>query len=459
VLDLDIWRARVPGADEAFDAERFGVWIEVLMDTGAAIAAEKLAALDIDLVTAGVARHAAVYDYAAISGYTMLDGKEIPGWAQSGGVWAEIGGYLIEARRTSAWNAIVDLLGFLAAEDGEYFHRLMRGCVRLSSGTTEEDAFHSLPDAGEQQIFEVAVDREVRRDQQGYVAPALAHAFLEAARDVRLDADRPPPSPIARAYFRALEPERGASTDTVQRNSPAEAVSPVDRPATDDVLEILREAGVLTPEPRALLGAADSQPSRLSFIEAFLASRSIGFEELGYLANALLSGCAVHGRPFTAREATDAAAAICNLGLQNWPPRWGDADLTDAFQVGWVILQRDVCIYAAERLVMALGEIRCTDRDVQLSLEGLRRTLLLHLGNGEPWRAASALDAIMMLDVVCWAGLSALIAECPVAHAAVSAPRQSIRKIDPAAFEFIAENSQIAAVRTFLASLADALAG
>src|SRR4026209_615282 len=39
VLDLDIWRARTPGGEEAFDADRFGAWIEVLLQNGAENAA------------------------------------------------------------------------------------------------------------------------------------------------------------------------------------------------------------------------------------------------------------------------------------------------------------------------------------------------------------------------------------------------------------------------------------
>ena len=34
VFDLDLWRAAQPGMDEQFDADRFGVWIEVLVESG-----------------------------------------------------------------------------------------------------------------------------------------------------------------------------------------------------------------------------------------------------------------------------------------------------------------------------------------------------------------------------------------------------------------------------------------
>ena len=45
-LDADVWQIRTPGADEQFDVDRFGVWQEVLMQSGAAVAAEKRIGLD-----------------------------------------------------------------------------------------------------------------------------------------------------------------------------------------------------------------------------------------------------------------------------------------------------------------------------------------------------------------------------------------------------------------------------
>src|SRR5262249_45110351 len=134
------------------------------------------------------------------------------------------------------------------------------------------------------------------------------------------------------------------------------------------VIEVLREAGVLTQEQRALPGAADQQPARLSLIEAHVSSHPESAEELAYLANAIIAGCPIQGRPVTAREAADGVAAICNLGLENWPSQWSDRDLVTAFQVGWTILHRDVCMYAAQRLIDVLAEIRCRDRDIHLQL-------------------------------------------------------------------------------------------
>ena len=122
----------------------------------------------------------------------MLDGTEVAGRTLRGDLGSEIGGYAIQSRRSPAWQAIVELLAFLHAEHSEYFHRLMSGCVRLSAGEREEDGFHALLQDKEQDLFDLAAEREEPREKQGYVAPAQARAFLQESRHVRVDRDPPP---------------------------------------------------------------------------------------------------------------------------------------------------------------------------------------------------------------------------------------------------------------------------
>jgi hypothetical protein len=183
VLDVDVWQAR-GGTKEQFDVDRFGLWLEVLMQSGAAVAAEKLIGLDIELVVAGISRHAAVFDPAAVSSYTTLDGEHVPSRVSDRAPTAEVGGYAFEARRQTAWETLLELLAFLHADHAEYFERLMHGCVRVSSGPREADGFHSLLDDSEQDLFDLARAREERRERQGYVTPAEARAFLQAAQHV-----------------------------------------------------------------------------------------------------------------------------------------------------------------------------------------------------------------------------------------------------------------------------------
>ena len=456
ILDVDLWHVRTPGADEQFDVDRFGTWLDVLLQSGAAVAAEKLIGLDIDLVVAGFSRHTAVFDHATVSSFTTSDGEQVPGRVSNREATAEIGEYVIEARRTSAWETIVDLLAFLQTEHPEYFQRLMRSCVRLSNGPREADGFHALLEDSEQDMFDLACDRDARREQQGYVTPAQARAFVQAARHVRLEDARPPHSPLARAYFRELEPTPGAHDDALGRpSSPLSETQPDDSlhiapAAMAEVVEVLREAGVLVEEPRRLLRSAGDEPSRLALVHDFVASHPASMEELAYLANAIIAGCSIQARPFAPQEASTAAVAICNLGLEAWPRHWTDCDLVAAFQVGWTVLHRDVSMYAAERLIAVIAGIRCNDRDIQMRLQGLRRELVQSVRDATPWRARNALDVIVMLDAPCWAALVALTDECPVLHAAIRASRDRSRSIDPSDYEFISQHSQITIVREFM---------
>jgi hypothetical protein len=194
-------------------------------------------------------------------------------------------------------------------------------------------------------------------------------------------------------------------------------------------------------------------------IDAYVASDPASAEALAYLANTIVAGCTVLARPFTPQEASDAAVATCNLGLENWPAQWQNRDLITAFQVGWTVLHRDVCLYVAERLIDVVARISCRDRDIQMRLAVLRREVGRHTRDRAPWRARRALDVIVMLDAPSWAALVALTDECPAMHAAIRASRHSRRTVKAADFEFISVNGQIASVREFMESLPSRLIG
>jgi hypothetical protein len=352
----------------------------------------------------------------------------------------------------------------------------MGGCRALSNSRPEADGFHELLDDREQDMFDLAVDRERRREQQGYVTPAQARAFLQSARELRLGPDvTPPSSPVARAYFRAMESPGGSDTATQASGTSADPPDTAD--AIGAVMDVLFEAGVLTGQPRALLGGAVGDAPRLTRIQTlmqFAAEHDQGAfsrrtAELAYLANTLVAGCSIQARPFTAAEASDAAAATCNLGLEHWTGHWLEGsplpddflveqDLVGVFQVGWTILHTQVGLFAANRLIDVLGEVTCDDREIQSSLDALRHDLTRQCRAGAPWRARDALDVIAILDTPAWAALLGLIDECPVVHAALGATQGSrARSVGASAFEFISENRQIESVRQFMRSLPDLL--
>jgi len=509
IFDLDLWRPARAGLDEELDAARFGLWLEVLLESGPECAAEKLAGMDVELVIAALAQHIRVFDLAALPS-ALTDGEE-PAADRRGlgdGSSCEIAGYSVEARRTDAWDAIVAVLIALDADHAACFDRVMRGCRRLSNSTPEIDGLDDLLTDSEQDLFELTIEREQRREEQGYATPAQARAFLQMARQIDLRQAAPPPSPIVRAYFGAVESAATVDADAAADGSTGgatdggrgEAAPPPSAPlaATENAdpeiaagTEILLEAGVLAQPPRALLEGSHDRPPRFACVQGHMQRArdldpdacSRRTEELAYLVNTLVAGCAVQTRPIEPREASDAVVAVCNLGLENWPSHWLTAearrdaapvdavsalpedflvhhDLVAVFQVGWTVLYRDVAMFAAERLIGVLANLKVRDRESQGELDALRTALTRRWREGAPWLARDALDVVMILDMPAWAALRGLIDEFPVVHAGIAARASGgIRAVSASAFEFISENRQIASVRGFLETLPTTLGG
>jgi hypothetical protein len=488
VLDVDLWSAAQPGLDDQFDADRFGEWLEVLVDTGEAVAARIVAALEQPLVIAGLSRYVTVFDPSAIAVPASL-ADELPDVEPPpGGVFErEVGGYLVRAIRPDAWDAIVSLLIALETDYPARFHAVMRGCRQLSNSAPEVDGLDKLLTAPKQLFHEVAHDRALRRSLQGYSTPADARAFLEMARLPKRR--RPETNPIATAYFRAADDAAAPAGPSGPRRD--EIVAEPGSSGSSEVFDaavILAAAGMAPSHPHALLEGPRSEPSRFASIQPLMESvrdndsvylrRS---RELAFLTNTLIAGCSVQSRSFTPQEAAAAAVGICNLGLAHWPARWLDAnrrasapardvdatipatflvdhDLVSAFEVGWTVLHQDVCLFVVGHLIATLKDLRSVDRDIQRELDGLRRELVKQRRAGTPWRARAALDAIAMLDVPAWTSLLGLLDECPIMPAALTAILEGqTGAISATAFEFISTPTQIDQVRAFVARLPDIL--
>jgi hypothetical protein len=405
VLDLDLWSPARPGLDERFDVARFGEWVEALIDAGETVATRIIAALDANLVIAGLSRHILVFDPGSFEPTAASDDERYDRRRRDSE--REVCGYIVRARRGEAWDAIVTLLLALDGEHADVLHTLMQGCRRLSDSPPEVDGLDDLLQLPEQHLHEVAIEREHRRAEQGYVTPGEARAFLQMAR----------------------------------------------QPA------LTRDSHATTPGARVIVS---HDGERATYLERG--------HELAFLANTLMAGCAIQSRPFTAREASEAAAGICKLGLEHWPARWPGMDMHDAtandatvndtalpstfvverdlvtaFQVGWSVLYEDVTLYVADRLIAMLADLRCADveiladrsstaqpsrlaapanagaSEIQDGLDDLRRALVRHRGAGTPWRARGALEVLSLLDIPAWAAVVGVLDECPVLPAALTA--------------------------------------
>jgi hypothetical protein len=493
VFDLDLWRSAQPGHDERFDTERFGEWVELLVDASGTVAARTVAAMDEHLVVAGLSRYVRVFDPAAIA--TTLDGEppDIDVTSHRGPE-CEVGGYLVRGITADAWDAIIALLLALDADHPDRFHAVMRECRRLSNSTPEVDGLDDLLMEPEQLLHDLALDREHRRSRQGYSTPADARAFLLMARRRRRPSNgEPSVNPLVAAYFRAatdtIESENDAVPNLPRRGlEPPAALAGVPEAleAVVAMLDMLSRAGLVPQPPRTLLEGTHSQPSGLALIRTLIEyvrdnddtlylTRS---HELAFLANTLVAGCSIQSRSFTPQEASDAAVGICNLGLEHWPARWPDShatseadldvglpdtflidhNLVSAFEVGWAVLHEDVCMFAAQQLLFALSDLRCSDADIQKELDTLRIELTRQREAGTPWHARNALDVIAMLDMPAWVSVLGLLDECPVIPAALTATLEGrTGAISATQFEFISTSSQLGRVREFMARFLDIL--
>jgi hypothetical protein len=242
------------------------------------------------------------------------------------------------------------------------------------------------------------------------------------------------------------------------------------------VMELLAEAGVIPERPRGLLegAAADPRAAKLPHLRRLMAHVRDTDEaayftrtrELAFLANTLLAGCSVQSRPFTPQEASDAAAGICNLGLDHWPATTTPADsllidhgLVTVFEAGWSVLHRDVGLFAADQLISALSDVDCVDRDIKRGLAALKRTLVKQRKAGTPWLARDAAEVLALLDMTAWISVVGLLDECPVLPAVLTAVLEGrTTTVSPTEFDFISTASQIGDVRTFMQKLPDLLA-
>lgn len=491
LLDMDLWRHSQPGRDEQFDADRFGEWLDVLIEAGESVAARTVAALDDRLVVAGLSRYLRVFDPGTFEPTESTDDepadrREMMHSETSADVLeCEVGGYLVRARRTDAWDAIVALLSALDADHHDYFHAVMQGCRRLSNSRPEVDGLDGLLMTPEQHLHDVTVDRERRRSRHGYATPAEARAFLALARRPHAFSTHSPTNPIAAAYFREIDEdvetppeapgttrERTSGRDSARVSSSVVAV--IELLAEAERLQGTGRGGAGPERPVALLGSADPDPRtvRLPLLGPRLEAlrhqdvarwRARG-QELAFLANALQAGSSVQSRPFTPQEASDAAACTCNLGLECWPgPAPSDTFLVahrllEIFDVGWSVLHRDVSLFVADRLIAILDGLLCADADRAPGLAELRRQLRIQREAGTPWLARDAADVLAQLDQIAWISVLGLLDECPILPETMTAvlERRST-PVSPTAFQFFSTTAQIGDVRVFMRALPSVL--
>lgn len=335
VFDEDLWRSARPGQDEAFDAARFGAWLEVLLEGGEAFVADRLAGLSEDFLVFALSQQLHVLDLAILTIWAS-DPQEAERLDRivDAHFCQELDAYLLVSRSERGWDA---LLATLLALD-ERHPRLLRAVLgRCAEATHEEIPSAGGLDAalaGDERLLEDArAERETRRAARGYVSPADARAFLALARSAPED---PEEDPITRAHFRELAP-------SIEPGPGASPAAGGQRP--DALRRLLLEAGAGLDAPAPPPAATGLLRQALGeLLESDPRAHQRVIEELAYLANVLLAGDTSAARPWRPVEAAERVLELCEEGLcsraESAAPeaagealaRWGAAGL---FRLAW----------------------------------------------------------------------------------------------------------------------------
>jgi hypothetical protein len=434
IFDDDLWRSPRPGQDEAFDADRFALWLEIMLEAGEAFAAQRLAELPEDLVTLALARQVLVInieEMAVTMSNRRSDDDVLLEKALESCLCEEIGEYRIIARRHEGWDAILGVLLALDRDHHAYLARVLDRCCYAAAEYIEENGgLYDVLTSEEMLEADAAAEREDRRAEQGYISPSSAASFLALARTTELDEivrarER---DPITKAYFRELGPH-ASQVGTPAKGGAAAADAPDAREAVK-LVELLLEAEVLPKaQARALLeaprsGQGDKPEGLLTQALRRLAARAAGdharrMAELAFLANVLAAGCSIAERAFRPAEAARAAVAVCNLGLEHLVEHKAgtvDAALASGadrlFRVGWRLLWQEAIMPAARRIEGLLVEARGQEPGRAETLGRAASALRSAVAAGQPWTARGRLGVVRELGEP-WPALLALIDECP----------------------------------------------
>ncbi len=300
IFDLDLWGSPRPGADEAFEPLRFGLWLEVLLDAGEAQAIEKLAAMDEDFLALAIAHHVHVLDLDAVARVAQsLDEDEQTRLdkALEEQPCEELEEFRIIAKDARTWEAVAALLVGLDRDHHALLRRLLeRVAAATSDEVDDEGGLYEVLTSGEMLEADVAGAREDRREREGYVAPSQAAAFLRLCLVTPLAEllDATERDPVQRAAARASAPS-----------------APAPRPLAARARRFVRR-----------LSTTSSAPVRSSATQAVLgelrerAPKMYGarLEELAFLVNVIVSACG-GDRAVHPVEATEIALAVCDVGL------------------------------------------------------------------------------------------------------------------------------------------------
>lgn len=217
LFDDVLWQTPAPGLPARFSVEEFLRWLEVLNEESVAFAAERLQTLGEQFLTAALGQILDVHGKdAQFGGQVLLDDRE------------DFGDFLVRTRPAyiDHWDTIRATLAAIYDDNPRFLDRVLRRCTPSWTGFASERPYvlARVDESGE---------REMRREQAGFVGPDTARAFLAEARvtpsATLIEADGYDPISARHLAMRPVEDEESA-----QPEGPSKV--PADNEALDEEL-------------------------------------------------------------------------------------------------------------------------------------------------------------------------------------------------------------------------------
>ena len=381
VFDTDLWLRDQGGDEETFDAKRFLLWLEVLLESGEKALVSRLVELPEDLLFWAFHSHLLVLnmdDLISEEVYRSRRDLDLIDKALESCVGQELDEYFVVARQPDGWDTLVGTILAFDEHEPDFLRRLLSRCCYASAEYIEENGgLYEVLTAEEMLAADAAADRADRRAKQGFVAPSDAAAFLRLAARTAPDdiLDLEASDSVTRAYFRELD-----RTETRQTGGGA----PLSTETAEDgggtasrLLPLLAHAGVLS-QPLPMLPESENVSGWRGRFQATLtalsASAPDGHEHrvqlLIYLANVIEAGLGSVHRPIRPADAMKAVFAVCDVGLDRldgMSDRNGEESPTETsraaaaspvtlFRLGWRVLSEHAVIGDIGALNRAIAE-------------------------------------------------------------------------------------------------------
>ena len=403
LFDDVLWENPSPGLSARFSVGEFLRWLEVLNEESVAFTTERLQSFGEQFLTAALGRILDVHGKdAKFDGQAVLDDRE------------DFGDFLVRTLPGyhDHWDTVRTTLAALHDVDPRFLDRVLRCCTPSWTGFMSERPYLLAR-------FDESGDRDMRREQAGFVGTETASAFLAEARATPLATltESDGYDPVSARYL--ARQARGT-----EDMDPARTDASVKDEELMDFLVVLGRVEGITQAPKLLAPGETGTETVRTMLADLERDRPDEFAtrmgELVYLANVLMAG--VSSIELSEAEAPNVALAICNLAASRRDPfenpLANPAGLIRLFRIGWCTLGR-IPPLAARRLVAVLRDPDTRERlgtrpwilsEVDLAIADLvNRVDLATFEDIE--ESLGIVSLVVEVEAVEW--LKALIAELP----------------------------------------------